>query len=299
MPSTTSFIRMVELKNVPGNQNITTKQLVEMLKRNIKRTTLLVILISLSLLGSAQVRIVTGRVIDKYDRSPISYLSVYVKGSISSVVAVTDENGYYSINVNPNSTLVFSIVGYTTQEIPVADRAIINAELDCVACDFQTPIGYRTSAHDFSILGTYAFNDWGYGFEYAYIPALSNLSYKTLKYTDLNIRMQSFPHSNNNLRFFPHLRISIPLPIPLFTTHQKLHPYINAGYYFDTDFKTIPQHNWAIGGGVKTRLAHISFGRRFMNIHLTAGYTVYPKAEKKDNMYVGLKFYMGRIIFIE
>ena len=253
---------------------------------------------SVSLSGSAQERTITGRVIDKYDKEPMLGLSISAKHDDGSIAGtVTDMDGYYLINVKPNSTLIFSYIGYVQQEIFVTDRTTINVEMDCAICDHQMTTSSRTSAHDFSILGTYAFNDWGYGLEYAYIPALSYLFYKIFRYTDLNVRMQSLPHSN--LRFFPHLRISIPLPIPLFTTHQKLHPYINAGYYFDTDFKTIPQHDWAIGGGLKTRLAHISFKRNYMNIHLIAGYTAYLKTEKKDNVYIGLKFYTGRITFIE
>ena len=268
-----------------------------MLKRSIKYIIILALL-SVSLSGNAQEITVTGKVIDKHGRFPISY--VYVSAKHDSVhKVVTDDNGYYSINVNPNSILRFSYIGYIEIVIFVNGKTKINIELEEEGNSCYST-KQRSTAHNFSILGTYAFNNWGYGVEYAYIPPINNTENpfnKVLRYTDLNIRIQSLPHSNN-LRFFPHLRISMPVSIPLFT-HQKLSPYINAGYYFDTDFKTIPQHNWAIGGGVNTPLTSVRFKRKFMNIHLMAGYTLYPKTEKKDFIYLGLKFYLNNIIFIE
>ena len=188
----------------------------------------------------------------------------------------------------------------SSQEISVAGIRKINIEMEESGNSCYST-KQRSTAHDFSILGAYAFNNWGYGVEYAYIPPINNTENpinKVLRYTDLNIRIQSLPHSNN-LRFFPHLRIIMPVSIPLPATRQRLYPYINTGYYFDTDFSAISQHNWAIGGGVNTPLSSVRFKRKFMNIHLMAGYTLYSKTEKKDFIYLGLKFYLNNIIFIE
>ncbi|HQS06239.1 MAG TPA: SusC/RagA family TonB-linked outer membrane protein, partial [Daejeonella sp.] len=54
-------------------------------------------------------------------------VSVMVKGSANGTS--TDINGNYSINVPDNSTLVFTYIGYVTQEVVVNNRSMINVTL--------------------------------------------------------------------------------------------------------------------------------------------------------------------------
>ena len=89
---------------------------------------MLLCILSLSMVQLfAQMR-VTGKVTDAADGSAIPYATVVIKGTATSVPA--DANGLYVLNNVPeNGTLVFSSIGYETQEIPVNGRAELNAAL--------------------------------------------------------------------------------------------------------------------------------------------------------------------------
>lgn len=69
---------------------------------------------------------VTGRVTDSTG-APISGVSVRVKGSNAGTS--TDANGSFTITVPDNATLIFSSVGYTTQEVAVAGQTTLNITL--------------------------------------------------------------------------------------------------------------------------------------------------------------------------
>ncbi|HAZ24619.1 MAG TPA: hypothetical protein DCY95_08235, partial [Algoriphagus sp.] len=58
---------------------------------------------------------------------PLPGVNVVIKGSTTGTV--TDLDGRYNLNVAPNSVLIFSFVGFTTQEIPVNGRNQINVTL--------------------------------------------------------------------------------------------------------------------------------------------------------------------------
>jgi len=75
----------------------------------------------------AAIQKIQGKVTDTTG-GPIPGVTVKVKGS--SAVAVTDVNGKYSIAVpNSDAVLVFSYVGYLSQEIKVGDRTTIDVAL--------------------------------------------------------------------------------------------------------------------------------------------------------------------------
>jgi TonB-linked SusC/RagA family outer membrane protein len=75
----------------------------------------------------AQVITVSGRVTDK-NNQPLPGVTIKVKNTQQAVA--TDNNGHFSIKVSdPNAVLVFSFVGFTTQEVPVNNRTIINIQL--------------------------------------------------------------------------------------------------------------------------------------------------------------------------
>ena len=75
----------------------------------------------------AQNRTITGTVTAKEDGLPIPGATVRVKGTATA--AATDVNGKYSIAAAPNSTLVFSYVAYSPQEIAVGGKTTINVVL--------------------------------------------------------------------------------------------------------------------------------------------------------------------------
>ena len=70
---------------------------------------------------------VQGTVTD--DKSqPLPGVSVKVKGT--TVGVVTDPNGKYALNeVDGNGTLVFSFIGFVTQEVPIANKEVIDVKL--------------------------------------------------------------------------------------------------------------------------------------------------------------------------
>ena len=54
---------------------------------------------------------------------------VTVKEKGTSRVSQTNENGEFSIAASPGGTLIFSFVGYSTQEVPVNNRTTVNVQL--------------------------------------------------------------------------------------------------------------------------------------------------------------------------
>ena len=87
---------------------------------------LLMILIFSAVSVFAQNRTVTGTVTDETG-APIERASIRVKGSKTGVAA--DGAGNFSISAAPGSTLVFSGVGVTGQEVRVGNQSVVNISL--------------------------------------------------------------------------------------------------------------------------------------------------------------------------
>ncbi len=72
---------------------------------------------------------VSGNLTDRQTGSVLPGTAVVIKGT--NIGTVADKQGNYSIKVaDEKATLVFSHMGYKTQEIPIAKNAIINVELE-------------------------------------------------------------------------------------------------------------------------------------------------------------------------
>jgi TonB-linked SusC/RagA family outer membrane protein len=95
----------------------------------------------------AQNRPVSGTVTAGDDGSKLPGVSVLVKGTTTGTT--TNENGAYTINAPANATLVFSYIGYATQELPVNSRSTINIILNADAQSLQevnvVAVGYGTA----------------------------------------------------------------------------------------------------------------------------------------------------------
>lgn len=88
---------------------------------------------------------VTGRVTDAADNSPMPGVNILVKGT--STGTQTNAEGGYSLAVpTANSTLVFSYLGYLTQEIDVAGRTSLDVTLEVNPLELNEVviIGYQT-----------------------------------------------------------------------------------------------------------------------------------------------------------
>jgi len=71
---------------------------------------------------------VTGTVTSATDGSVLPGLSILQKGSTNGTV--TDANGKYSISVPSNATLVFSFIGFKSQEVDVQGRSTIDVTME-------------------------------------------------------------------------------------------------------------------------------------------------------------------------
>jgi TonB-linked SusC/RagA family outer membrane protein len=85
---------------------------------------------------------VTGKVSDSNDGSPVPGVNILEKGTGNGTT--TDANGNYSISVGQNATLVFSFIGYATQEAAVSGRSTVDVSLqsDVTALSEVVVIGY-------------------------------------------------------------------------------------------------------------------------------------------------------------
>ncbi len=85
-------------------------------------------MLGLCQLAMAQQRVVAGRVVSGEDQSGLPGVNILVKGTTNGTI--TDADGKYFINVpGANDVLVFSYVGYTTQEVTVGSREAIDITL--------------------------------------------------------------------------------------------------------------------------------------------------------------------------
>lgn len=86
---------------------------------------------------------VTGKVIDERGE-PIPGVTVLVRGTTTGIA--TDLDGSYTLTVPEGSTLVFSFIGFVSQEISVGNRSTIDVTLmeDETSMDEVVVVGYGT-----------------------------------------------------------------------------------------------------------------------------------------------------------
>jgi iron complex outermembrane receptor protein len=90
----------------------------------------LILLLSMLFLGYAAAFAqgdVTGKVTDEADGQPLAGVTVLVKGTMTGTT--TDMDGKYKIQVKPGDFLVFSFIGYETQEIGVQPNTVVNVSM--------------------------------------------------------------------------------------------------------------------------------------------------------------------------
>ena len=93
----------------------------------------------------AQERSVTGKVTASEDGAALPGVNIVIKGTTSGTV--TDAEGKYSLSVPPDGgTLVFSFVGFATQEVAIGSRSVVDVALEVDAKQLSEVIvtGYGT-----------------------------------------------------------------------------------------------------------------------------------------------------------
>lgn len=91
-----------------------------------------------------QTRSISGKVIAGEDQNPLPGVNVLERGTVNGTV--TDLDGNYRLDVAENATLIFSFVGYVSEEIAVGNRSTIDVTLaqDIQALQEIVVIGYGT-----------------------------------------------------------------------------------------------------------------------------------------------------------
>lgn len=92
----------------------------------------------------AQERTVSGVIVSEEDGQPLPGVTVMIKGTTTGTV--TDVEGNYSLEAGPDDVLIFSFVGFGTQEVPVGNRSTVSPELtvDIAALEEVVVVGYGT-----------------------------------------------------------------------------------------------------------------------------------------------------------
>ncbi|GGW33073.1 SusC/RagA family TonB-linked outer membrane protein [Arenibacter certesii] len=113
------------------------------MKKNFLKGAMLFVFLIFTGLLTAQNLNVSGTVSDQ--NGPLPGVNILIKGS--STGTQTDFDGNYSLtNVSPNATLVFSYIGFKTQEVIINGRSTINTTLeeDAQALEEVVVVGYGT-----------------------------------------------------------------------------------------------------------------------------------------------------------
>ncbi|MCL1973813.1 MAG: TonB-dependent receptor [Bacteroidetes bacterium] len=85
---------------------------------------------------AAQTR-VTGTVTASEDGSPVSFATIAVKGSNNSITTTDLDGRFVFANIPGNAVLVVSFIGYTTQEVAVNNRTVVNITLSPSATSLE------------------------------------------------------------------------------------------------------------------------------------------------------------------
>jgi TonB-linked SusC/RagA family outer membrane protein len=110
----------------------------------LKRALLFVILLMLQLVAFAQTMI-TGTVTSREDATGLPGVNVFIKGTGTGTT--TDTNGAYQLQVTgPDAVLIFSFIGFTTNEVVVGNRSTIDVamEHDLQRLEEVVVVGYGT-----------------------------------------------------------------------------------------------------------------------------------------------------------
>ena len=128
--------------------------------------------------------VVSGKVTDDQGE-PLVGVGIQVKGTQTG--AMTDLEGNYSLVVNPNATLIYSYLGFLTQEIAIGSRKTVNVVLapDSMLLDDVVVVGYGT-ARKRDVSGAIASVNYGNDANVASLPNPNALAALSSKVAGLN-----------------------------------------------------------------------------------------------------------------
>lgn len=91
---------------------------------NISKIVALVLCLWTSSFVMAQQQVKVKGIVTGPDNETLSDVTIYQKNNVSGKGVISNSNGEYEIMVVPNSTLVFSFVGYDTQEVTTGSATV-------------------------------------------------------------------------------------------------------------------------------------------------------------------------------
>lgn len=94
---------------------------------------------------AAQQLTVSGTITDSETGEPMPGVNIVVKGT--NIGSISDISGKYSLSsINGNATVVFSFIGYVTQEIPLNNRTTVDVRLvsEIKGLEEVVVVGYGT-----------------------------------------------------------------------------------------------------------------------------------------------------------
>src|SRR5690554_3691543 len=114
-----------------------------MIRTHYQKVGMILFLFSISFHLWAQEVQIMGQISDE-NNEPIPGASVLIKGT--SIGVASDIDGRYAISAPTGSTLVFSFIGYDTQEIAIGNRSVIDVSLQLDLSDLEevVVVGYGT-----------------------------------------------------------------------------------------------------------------------------------------------------------
>ena len=114
--------------------------------KNLPKIAAVIVLLCISQLMMAQDRVITGKVTDSKDGTPVAGASVQSKGTQTGTA--TKNDGTFSLTVGPNvTTLVISSVGFATQEVSIEGKTSIDVSFVATGANLNEVVvtGYGTA----------------------------------------------------------------------------------------------------------------------------------------------------------
>lgn len=109
------------------------------------RLSWLLFFLSLGSISWAQTITVSGKITDQSDNSPLPGVNIVVQGTTNGTIS--DIEGKYSLSINSgNPVLLFSSIGYVSQEVSVSSQREINVRMveDVASLEEVVVVGYGT-----------------------------------------------------------------------------------------------------------------------------------------------------------
>src|SRR5690554_3867795 len=98
------------------------------MKTNLRVMLMLILLFAfLSISSHAQAQTVSGKVVSAEDGAGLPGVNVVLQGT--TIGTVTDIDGNYTLDAPSNGTLVFSFIGFTTQQVAISNRSVVDVQL--------------------------------------------------------------------------------------------------------------------------------------------------------------------------